>query len=172
MPWYVQRDEAWTETDAPDSDTRSVQVQAEDASTPPVVRVLDGGDERLHLTGAAPRPDTDTTHTVAWVPPDATGTLLFAVHAQGTDLIFEDLRSTDGPDAPDSALDHVQSALNEIMIPVYIDDVISDLSERLSGLLVLHTAQYDGGAEGPWTYFRSSVFEDEDLAVEVERGEL
>jgi hypothetical protein len=106
------------------------------------------------------------------VPPESTGTLLFAVHALGTDLIFEDLRPSDGPEMPETALDQVQSALNEIMIPVYIDDVISDLSERLPGLLVLHTAQYSSEAGGPWSYFRTSVFENEALAFEVERGEL
>ena len=58
------------------------------------------------------------------------------------------------------------------MISVYIDDVISDLSERLSGLLVLHTVQYEAAAGRSWTYFRSSVFEDGKLAFEVERGEL
>ena len=159
-------------TDTPDTDRRSVQVQAEDPSTPPVVRVLAENEECLHLTGAAPRPDTDTTHTAAWVPPNAPGTHLFAVHAQGTDLVFEDLRSADGPDVPDSALDKVQSSLNEIMIPVYIDDVIEDLSETLSGLVLLHTVQYPTDDVDTWTYFRTSAFEDGDLAFEMERGEL
>jgi hypothetical protein len=172
MPWYRKQDDTWTEPSTPVKDGLGVQIQADAPDTRPHVRVLHDADERLHLTGADPRPDTDTTHTVAWVPPDAAGTRLFAVHAQGTDLIFEDLRSPNGPDAPDSALDQVQSALNEIMIPVYIDDVISDRSEQLPGLLVLHTAQYEADPDGPWSYFRSSVFEDGDLAFAVERGEL
>lgn len=172
MPWYTQRDESWTETDAPDPSGRSVQIQAEDPSSPPVVRVLDSNNERLHLTGADPRPDTDTTHTAAWLPSDGPWTRLFAVHAQGTDLIFEDLRGADEPDAPDAALDQVQSSLNEIMIPVYIDDVIEDLSEALSGLVILHTVQYATEPGGTWTYFRTSAFDDGDLAFEVEEGEL
>ena len=172
MPWYEKDDDTWSEQSGPADTGLSVQVTANDPTAPPSVRLLNNTEERLHLTGADPRPDTDTTHTAAWVPPESDGARLFVVHAQGTDLIFEDLRSPDGPDAPDSALDHVQSALNEIMIPVYIDDVISDLSERLPGLLVLHTMQYEGGSGRAWTYFRTSVFEDEDLAFEVERGEL
>ena len=172
MPWYQKQDNTWSEQPGPTENGLSVQVHATDPDTPPSVRVLDEMEEQLHLSGASPRPDTDTTHTVAWVQPESTGTLLFAVHAQGTDLIFEDLRSDDGPEMPETALDQVQSALNEIMIPVYIDDVISDLSKRLPGLLVLHTTQYESDAGGAWTYFRTSVFEDEDLAFEVERGEL
>ena len=172
MPWYQKQDDTWPEQSTPVKDGLGIHVQADAPDARPSVRVLNDTEERLHLTGADPRPDTDTTHTVAWVPPESTGACLFAVHAQGTDLIFEDLRSPDGPNAPDSALDHVQSALNEIMIPVYIDDVVSDLSERLPGLLVLHTAQYKSEAGRTWTYFRTSVFEDEDLAFEVERGEL
>jgi hypothetical protein len=58
------------------------------------------------------------------------------------------------------------------MIPVYIDDVIGDLSETLSGLVVLHTAQYESDDAEAWTYFRTSVFEDGDLALEAERGAL
>ena len=50
--------------------------------------------------------------------------------------------------------------------------MISDLSEQLSGLLVLHTAQYESETGGPWSYFRSSVFNDGELAFAVERGEL
>jgi len=172
MPWYQKDDDTWSEHSGPTDSGFSVQVKADDPTIRPSVRVLSDAEERLHLTGADPRPNTDTTHTVAWVQPESTGTRLFAVHAQGTDLIFEDLRSPDGPNVPDSVLDHVQSALNEIMIPVYIDDVVSDLSERLPGLLVLHTAQYKSEAGRAWTYFRTSVFEDEDLAFEVERGEL
>lgn len=172
MPWYQKEDDTWTEQPAPVKNGLGIHVQADASDAGPSVRVLEDAEERLHLTGTDPRPDTDTTHTVAWVQPGSTGTLLFAVHTQGSDLIFEDLRSATDPAASDTALDHVQSALNEIMIPVYIDDVVSDLSERLAGLLVLHTAQYESDAGGPWTYFRTSVFEDEDLAFEVERGEL
>jgi hypothetical protein len=172
MPWYQKQNNAWIEQSGPADEGLNVQVQADAPDTRPSVRARAGTEERLHLTGADPRPGTDTTHTVARVEPGASGTALFAVHAEGRDLVFEDLRSADEPEAQDGPLDQVQSALTEIMIPVYIDDVISDLSERLSGLLVLHTVQYEAAAGRSWTYFRSSVFEDGKLAFEVERGEL
>lgn len=170
MPWYRKQNDTWSEQSGPIDDGLCVHVQADDPDVPPHVRVLADAEERLHLTGADPRPNTETTHTVGWVQPDSTGMSLFAVHAQGTDLIFEDHRSADGLEA---ALDQVQSSLNEIMIPVYIDDVISDLSERLSGLVLLHTVQYQSAEEArTWTYFRTSAFEDGELALEVERGSL
>jgi len=172
MPWYQKDGDTWSEQSGPLENGLSVQIRTDDPDEPPSIRVLESSAERLHLTGAEPRPDTDTTHTVARIQPDSSGVRLFVVHAQGSDLIFEDLRASDGPDASDAALDQVQSALNEIMIPVYIDDVISDLSEQLSGLLVLHTIQYASEGTGPWTYFRSAAFEEGDLSFEMERGEL
>lgn len=172
MPWYAKTSDTWSEQSGPADNGPSVQIRTDGRDGSPIIRVLDANEERLHLAGADPRPDTDTTHTVAWVQPETTGTCLFAVHAEGSDLIFEDLRASDAPDAPDAALNQVQSALNEIMIPVYIDDVITDLSERLSGLLVLHTIQYAAEGGKSWTYFRSAAFEDGDLAFEMERGEL
>ncbi|WP_251939740.1 hypothetical protein [Salinibacter ruber] len=172
MPWYALRDETWTDTEAPAPNGRAVQIQAEDASTPPTIRVLTENQERLHLTGADPRPQTDTTHTVAWGAPDSTGRSLFAVHAQGNDLIFDDRRPADAPDSTEAALDQVQSSLSEIMIPVYIDDVIEDLSDTLPGLVVLHTVQYEAEGGPPWTYFRTTIFENGDLALEDEYGEL
>lgn len=177
MSWYTKEKDSWTEQspslDTPPSDGGlSIQVQADDKAVRPRIRVLKAGDERLHLTGVDPRPSTDTTHTAAWIPSDSPGALLFAVHTQGNDLIFEDLRASDAAHVPDSAVDQVQSSLNEIMIPVYIDDVISDLSESVSGLVVLHTAQYESATTDAWTYFRTSVFENGELALEAERGSM
>ena len=117
MPWYQKDDDTWSEHSGPADNGLSVQVKADAPTARPSVRVLDDAVEQLHLTGVDPRPDTDTTHTVAWVQSGAPGSRLFAVHAKGTDLIFEALQALKGPGAPQSALDHVQSALNEIMIP-------------------------------------------------------
>ena len=173
MPTYARQDGRFTEVPSPPDDALSIEVRPPEGETAPEVRVLSGGAEVFRLAGAAPRPDTDTTHTVAHVDPEApAGTPLFAVHAAENDLIFEEQAATwpDGVDADD--LDHVRSALNEILIPVYIDDVVSDLSERAPGLFVLHTVQVEGDRPPPWTYFRTAVFTDGDLAIEDEWGAL
>jgi hypothetical protein len=173
MPWFHETNNAWTETDdAPDGGL-GLHVQASDPDVSPEVHVVKDGDPLFHLTGIDPRPQTDTTHTVAHVDPSSkSGTHLFAVHAEANDLIFEDLRSKDEKVATDEAIDHVQSALNEILVPVYIDDVVSELSERVPGLAILHTAQYERKKGRAWTYFRTSVFQNGDLALEDEYGSL
>lgn len=167
MPWYHQNTD-WTKTDTPPDDGLGVQVHAPDRSERPFVRFQTPTDSFL-LSGTDPRPGTDTTHTVAQIDPDTgAGTLLFTIHADGQDLVFEEEHSDAVADA---VTNHVQSALNEILIPVYIDDVIEELSEKQSGLLALHTAQYET-VDGPWTYFRTSLFEDETLLLEEEHGEI
>lgn len=173
MTWYANQDNAWTNQSSPPSTVPSIQVRAEEGRGPEV-RFLEDRREFFHLPGADPRPDTDTTHTVAAVDVDAAeGTLLFAVHAENNDLTFEDLRPADHRTIySDDALEGVQSSLNEILIPVYIDDVISDLSEGLPGLVTLHTAQYEGGDRASWTYFRTSTFEDGELTLEEEHGSM
>lgn len=167
MPTYNPQDDA-DKPDAPTDLGLDVQVQAPNRDEQPVVR-FQTDDDSVLLTGTEPRPDTDTTHTVARVDPDTgESTVLFVVHADGQNLVFEER----APDAVNEAVStHVQSALNEIMIPVYIDDVIDELSEKLSGLAALHTVQYEG--PGPsWTYFRTSLFDDGTLVFEKEHGEL
>jgi hypothetical protein len=44
------------------------------------------------------------------------------------------------------------------------------VSEKQSGLIALHTAQYD--TDGGWTYFRTSLFQNGDLQLEDEYGEM
>lgn len=173
MAWYTKKNDAWTDASGPTEDAPSVHVRASDPTVAPEVRFLQDSTAFFHLRGTDPRPETDTTHTIARVDPDAaTGTLVCAVHADANDLIFEDLRPSEESDTSDSALDHVQSALNEILVPVYIDDVVSDLSERVTGLAVVHTVQYDREADGAWSYFRTSAFRDGDLVLEDESGSL
>ncbi|MFB6250063.1 MAG: hypothetical protein ABEL97_16015 [Salinibacter sp.] len=173
MSTYAWQNDTFTEVSGAPTDALCIQVQAPDGEAPPQVRVLAGGAEVLLLAGASPRPDTDTTHTVAHVDPaDRRGTPLFAVHAADTDLLFE-AQTEEWPGGIDpSDIDHVQSALNEILIPVYIDDVVSDLSDRAPGLFLLHTVQVEDDQPPPWTYFRTSVFADGDLALEQEWGSL
>lgn len=173
MSTYARQNGAFTEVPSPPDDALSLQIPPPAEETAPQVRVLAGDAEILLLSGASPRPNTDTTHTVAHVDPEApAGTPLFAVHAADNDLIFEEEAEVwpDGVDADD--LDHVRSALNEILIPVYIDDVVSDLSERAPGLFVLHTVQVEGKQPPPWTYFRTAAFSGGALAIEDEWGSL
>lgn len=165
MPWYAAATD-WTETDAPPEDGLALQVQTP-SDDRPLVRIRTTADPYL-LSGTDPRPDTDTTHTVARVDPDTgAGAVLFTVHASGQNLIFEEASDADVSDA---LYNHVRSALNELMIPVYIDDVIEEVSEKQSSLIVLHTAQYD--ADGAWTYFRTALFTDDTLLLEDEYGEM
>lgn len=173
MSTYAQQDGRFAEVPSPPDDALSIQVQAPEDGREPEVRVLSGGAEVFLLSGAPPRPDTDTTHTVAHLDPERRrGTVLFAVHAADNDLLFEE-QADEGPDEVTADdLDHVRSALNEILIPVYIDDVVSDLSERAPGLFILHTVQVEDDQSPPWTYFRTSVFSDGDLAIEEEWGAL
>ncbi len=173
MSTYARQDGRFAEVPSPPDDTLSIQVQVPQDGREPEVRVLSGGAEVLLLSGVPPRPDTDTTHTVAHVDSEGRrGSVLFAVHAADNDLLFE-AQTEEWPGSVDSSdIDHVQSALNEILIPVYIDDVVSDLSDRAPGLFVLHTVQVEGDQPPPWTYFRTSVFTDGDLALEEEWGAL
>lgn len=171
MSIYAKQDGTWTAVSSPPQ-THHIRIRASDSSVHPDVQCLNPEAPILSLTGAAPRPGTDTTHTVAYLDPQSdTGTSLFAVHAQDRNLVFENFDVNEIGDIGPNDIDHVQSALNEILIPVYIDDVVSDLSERTSGLLLLHTVQYRD--EGPeWSYFRASAFENGELHFEDEYGEL
>jgi len=173
MPTYVSRDDTFEEVSDDPAEGLSVRVRAPAPPSAPEVHFRRDADPFFVLSGAAPRPRTDTTHTVALVRPDEdAGTLLFAVHADGQDLIFDDLRAGPAADgAVDDALEQVQASLNEIMIPVYIDDVIGDLSEALDGLVALHTIQQADDGE-TWTYFRTSIHEGGTLTLESEHGEL
>lgn len=172
MRSFANEDGTWTETSSVPDIGISIQVEASDTTVPPDIRLLADGTPFFHVAGVDPRPRTDTTHTVAHVAPDApTGNAVFAVHADDNDLVFEDRRAGSESAVDEEALDHVQSALNEILIPVYIDDVVSDLSERVAGLVLLHTVQYEDS--GPaWSYFRTSMFSDGELCLEDEYGEM
>lgn len=173
MAWYTLQDDSWSQQSSPPPGGFCLHVRAENTGAPEV-RALADGQEFFHLSGVTPRPTADTTHTVARIDPDtATGVRLFAVHADGRDLTFEDRRPDDHRrDRTEQALQHARSSLNEILVPVYIDDVIEELSERVSGLVALHTAQYEDEKSTSWTYFRTSVFDDGDLALEEEYGSI
>jgi hypothetical protein len=172
MTAFTLTNGSWSETDSPPDDAPRLQVRADDEDAPPEVQFWTNGQAFFHLTGIEPRPQTDTTHTVALVNAESeAGCPIFAVHADNNDLVFEDCRSTSEPTASNEALDHARSSLNEILIPVYIDDVVSDFSEEVSGWVALHTVQYETDGSS-WSYFRTSLFEDGTLLVEDEYGEI
>jgi len=137
------------------------------------LRFVSGPDASVEFTGAPVDPDADTIHTVMWADPSLReGAPLCAIYVRGTDLDLEDRRTTDAPSSHANALDQLRSALNEIMIPVYIDDAIEEMSETVDGLLALHTVQHDDGRDAPFTYFRTAVFQNGELLLEEEFGTL
>ncbi len=172
MTTFALQNGRWTQTDSLEDHSTGLRVRADDPATSPEVQFCTNNRPFFHFTGRNPRPATDTTHTVALVDVDAeTGSPVFSIHADGKDLTFEDCRTESTAAISDAALDHVQSALNEILIPVYIDDVVSDFSEEVSTWVALHTLQYEADGDS-WSYFRTSLFDDGALQLEDEYGEI
>lgn len=172
MTWFSKTGKTWTETSSPPEEGPSIQVRVSETNRSPELRFLAEGRTFFDVSGVDSRPQTSTTHTVARVDLDSMhGSVIFAVHAAGNDLVFEDRRATEDSTASDDALEHAQSALNEILVPVYIDDVVSDVSEQMPGLAVVHTIQTDTQTDD-WSYFRTSVFQDGELVLEKEKGAL
>jgi hypothetical protein len=169
MLYFVPQNGDWTETETSPGAPPYVEVDP-DASS---VRFVGLHDESYRLTGAPVDPSADTIHTVAAIDSTlAHGHPLSAVYVRDRTLDVEDRRPPDAPAAHADAVDRLRSALDEILIPVYIDDAVMEAGEPLDGLLALHTVQYDDGADAPCTYFRTSLFGGEELLLEVERGTL
>jgi len=169
MRYFAPRNGTWNETDAPPDAPPYIQVD-EGAAT---VDFVGAPDDPVRLAGAPVDPDADTIHTVMAV--DASldqGYPLCAVYVRGQSLDVEDRRPAGAPPAHANAVDQLRSALDEILIPVYIDDALEEMSEGLDGLATLHTAQYDDGPEAAPTYFRVSVVDDGSLLLEAEHGSL
>lgn len=168
MSYYVLRNGDWTEiSSAPDPPYVEVD---EEAAT---LHFFSSPDASVQFTGAPVDPDADTIHTVMRITPSfREGAALCAIYVRGTDLDLEDRRSTDAPSSHAKALDQLRSALDEIMIPVYIDDAIEDISETVDGFVALHTVQHDNGRDAPHTYFRTAIFQDGGLLLEEESGTL
>lgn len=172
MTWFSRVDGTWTETGSPADDGPSIQVRASETDLWPELRFRTEGRTFFDVSGVERRPNTDTTHTVALVDPESmSAEVAFAVHGSGNDLVFEDCRDPDDSVVSDEMMESAQSALHEILVPVYIDDVVSDLSKRGSGLAVVHTIQADE-RESDWSYFRTSIFRDGELILEEEKGAL
>lgn len=165
---YKPHDGAWTETSEVPDDAPYVEV---DEESPTVCFV--GSEGAVQLSGAPARSATETIHTIAVMDPSlADGTTLCALRAEGQDLTVEDRRPPEARTEFADAFNQLQSAMDEILIPVYIDDAIEELSEDLDGLVALHTAQYADPPHASCTYFRTSVFEEGTLLLEAERGAL
>ena len=125
------------------------------------------------LEGAPARAKDETVHTVALVDPSAaSGLVLCALRAVGEDLTVEDRRPADARTQHADPFQQLQSAIDEILIPVYIDDAIEEISESVTELVILHTAQYDDPPKGSASYFRTSVFRNGSLVLEAEWGSM
>jgi len=169
MSYYVPTDDAWTSVS---NEPSPPYIQVPDDT--PEVHFVGGPDETFRLTGATPQPGVGTTHTVATLNADLhSGSLLCALHARENDIDLDDRRSDESPSrVSEDAFEHFRGALDDILIPVYLDDAIETLSEHVEGLVAIHTAQYDDRVENSCTYFRTSVFENGTLLLEDERGSL
>ena len=173
MPTYSPKSGQWTRDAHPSGRGLSIRVDGmDDLPETPGVSVVVDGEEVFALTNRALPSGGETLHTVAGVDGETgAGTMLFTFRAEGSSHVVDDLRPDDVPAAyGDDVLQSVRDDLDEILIPVYIDDAIESLSEDVPGLVVLHTAQFDPDAE--CTYFRTSVFSDGDLLLEEEAGAL
>lgn len=168
MRYYTPKNGSWTETKTTPDAPPHIEVDPD----APATRFV-GPDGSYRLSGAPVDPSADTIHTIAVIAPDLShGHSLSAVYVRDRALDVEDRRPPDAPAAHADAVDRLRSALDEILIPVYIDDAVVEAGENLDGLLALHTVQHDDGAEAPYTYFRTSVFDGDELLLEVERGAL
>jgi hypothetical protein len=168
MSYYVPQNETWAEASSP-PDPPYLNVDTEAAT----LHFVGDTDASVRVAGAPIDPSADTIHTVSSVASSfREGAPLCAIYVRGQDLDVEDRRSPDAPSSHADAVDQLRSALDEILIPVYIDDAIEEMSETVDGLLVIHTVQHDDGRDAPHTYFRTAVFQDGDLLLEAEDGAL
>jgi hypothetical protein len=178
MPTFRRETNQWSDRPPADGDGLCVQVvppgadDAGGAGAGPAVQFFDGSREGFRLTDAVPLADAATAHTVAAVDPDgASGRLVAGLRAAGDTVSVDDLSEEGGA----AAVDRLRDALDEILIPVYIDDAVSEVSETVDGLVALLTVQRDpasGGGAGRCTYARAAVFEAGDLLLENETGEI
>ena len=167
MRYFAPADDSWSEVpSAPSPPYLRLDPEA------PAVSFVGPQEAVAELSAAPVDPDADTIHTLSVVDPSFIPQPLCAVYVQGQTLDLEDRRSTDAPDAYADALDHLRSALDEILIPVYIDDAITETTETLDGWIVLQTVQYDAPPPAAPTYLRVALFEQGALRMEAEHGAL
>ncbi|MFP4227699.1 MAG: hypothetical protein ACLFTE_02600 [Salinivenus sp.] len=168
MPYIRPHADDWVEVDSSPNEAPYIEI----SEAPPEVHII-GASDTYSLSGAPVDPSADTIHTLAVVNPDTgRGSPLCAVYVQDRTLDVEDRRPPDSPPAHADAVDRLRSALDEILIPVYIDDALHKVSQGLDDALLLHTVQYDDGPEAAPTYFRVSAVQKDTLQFELERGAL
>ncbi len=167
MSYYVDDDGPWTAVSSPSPPYIHVPEDA------PEVAFVGDPEGSFRLEGATPQPGADTTHTVGIIDADLQlGSVVCALHVEENRITVDDRRSGSEPRCRDDAFEAFQAALDEILIPVYLDDAVETLSDDVDGLVAIHTAQYDDRVDRTCTYFRTSVFENETLLLEEERGSL
>lgn len=168
MPYIRPHPTDWSDVNAPPGEPPYLEI----SETPPEIHVI-GTSDTYQLSGAPVDPSADTIHTVAVVDPHTgRGAPLCAIYVQDRALDLEDRRPSDAPSVHANAVDRLRSALDEILIPVYIDDALQESSQGLEDAVLLHTVQYDAGPDAAATYFRMSAMQDETLRYEWERGSL
>jgi hypothetical protein len=173
MSTYTEQNGQWTQASGKAVRGLAIRVAGGDGlPETPAVEVLREGEKVFRLVPRAIPSGGETLHTVAGVDADTgEGTMLFTFRAEGDAQVVDDLRPADRPDAyGDDVMQGVRDDLDEILIPVYIDDAIEALSEDVPGLVALHTAQFDAATD--CTYFRTSVFRNGELLLEEEAGAM
>lgn len=168
MQYFTFDSTEWAASSTAPADPPYVEID-EDA---PAVRFVGGSGQAYRLSGAPVDPSADTIHTIAEVAPnEGRGSPLCAIYVHDRTLDLEDRRAPDAPPAQADMLDQLRSALDEILIPVYIDDALEEVSEGREAVLALHTVQYTESAHTP-SYFRAAAVRNGDLLMEAEWGAL
>jgi len=168
MRYCVPENDGWTFVSSAPADPPYFGVDEE----MPAIHFVQPS-ESFVVEGAPAREKDETVHTVALVDPSAAnGVVLCALRSVGEDLRVEDRRPADARTQHAAPFQQLQSALDEILIPVYIDDAIEEISESVTELVILHTARYDDPPNGTASYFRTSVFRNGSLLLEAEWGSM
>ena len=168
MSYFAPSNDDWTAV--PD---RPQPPYIEIENDRPVVHFVGDSESQFELSGAPARSGTETVHTVAIIAPSLTeGFTLCALRAEDHDLTVEDRRPPDARPRFADAFEQLQSALDEILVPVYIDDALDEVSESIEGIVAVHTAQYGSPPQSDCTYFRTAALRDGSLLFEAERGSL
>jgi len=138
MSYFAPHDDTWTEVPK-----RPTPPFIEVTDDRPVVCFVGPPESKFELSGAPARSVEETVHTVAIVNDALTEALtLCALRANDQDLTVEDRRPPQARTQFADAFERLQSALDEILIPVYIDDALEEVSESVDGLVAVHTAEY------------------------------
>lgn len=168
MSYYAANGDTWSEVSEAPAAPPYLEIDEES----PKLRFV-GSSAEFQIEGAPARAAGETVHTVTLLDPSLdTGMVLCALRTEGQDLTVEDRRPSEARGRHAEAFDQLQSALDEILVPVYIDDALEEISESVDQFVVLHTAQYASPPKDDHTYFRTSLLQDGALLLEAERGAL